>query len=294
MSDVSSDTAKYMELDSNIPMLGRMFPSDSAYEEFLTAGQLQDLPAYNGQLVTLGRELGYVSRIEPKEFAGQVVIERKFIDDKKWSVFDDTAKELTESAYRVRDKMFDNLFINATSVAFDFQITEEGKAWASATHTTRYQNVSTAVGFQNAFSLTLNKANLAAARLAKRKFRTDAGNRANFSTNLGLIVSEDLEEIAYEIVNTDRGFDAATGQGRENFQRGQFKIIVMPRLTDASPNSWGLVDLDTIKSDVVVIDRKKPEIATNWDFSTMSSQTSCYTRFGIGQLGWRSLLWNQV
>src|SRR3990172_12423672 len=83
--------AKFKELTSMIPMLFRMINSDSAWEEFYSVGATPDIPAFNGNLTFLGIAPGFHTRIEPKEYAGGIQIERKLMDDKKFPVFNNIA-----------------------------------------------------------------------------------------------------------------------------------------------------------------------------------------------------------
>jgi len=69
----------YGELPSMIPTLFRMLDSDSAWEEFYSVGDVPDIPEFNGKISYLTRYPGYHTKIEPKEFAGGLQWERKFL-----------------------------------------------------------------------------------------------------------------------------------------------------------------------------------------------------------------------
>src|SRR3990167_8004067 len=79
----------YDELPSMIDKLYRVLPSDSAWEEFYEVGALPDIPEFTGQITYLSQSPGFHKKIEPKEYAGGVQIERKLLDDKKYPVLDD-------------------------------------------------------------------------------------------------------------------------------------------------------------------------------------------------------------
>ena len=112
--------------ESMIDTLYRVLPSDSAFEEFYEVGALPDIPEFNGKLSYLGVSPGYYTKIEPKEYAGGVMFERKLLDDKKYAVLDDRAGMLAESAHRVREKTAVRPFSNAFSAAYDYMTSEEG------------------------------------------------------------------------------------------------------------------------------------------------------------------------
>ena len=86
------------ELASMIPTFYRMFGSDSAWEDFTGVGAVPDIPEFTGKLEYLSISPGYYTRIEPKEFAGGIQIERKLLDDNKYPVLRDRASGLGESA----------------------------------------------------------------------------------------------------------------------------------------------------------------------------------------------------
>lgn len=281
LREVSENTFK--ELPSMIPTLYDVMGTDSAFEEFYEIGALPDIPEFNGKLEYVSVAPGFYTKIEPKEYAGGVMFERKLLDDKKYGVLDDRASMLAESAHRVREKLGVRQFAYAFSSAFDFQVSEEGVALCSDSHTTK-SGVSTSSGFDNAGTSALSKTSLAATRLLMRKFRNDIGERIVIEPDT-IIVPDNLYDTALEIVGTPKGLDS--GNGNINTQYERFKVIPYLRLDDYDTTNWFMVDSKLMKRFLKWMDRITPEPNNTIDFETFIIKHSIYFRCGAGFLNWR-------
>lgn len=282
---------KYSELEGMIERLFRKLPSDSAWEEFYGVGSIPDIPEFNGKITYLGIAPGYHSKIEPGEYAGGVPVQRKLIDDKKYRVLDSIAEGLGESAKRTKEKLAVRIFAYADSTAFDFLESEEGLALASNSHRTK-SGTSTTSGFDNYGTSALNKTNVAATRLAMRKFRNDISERINIGDDLALIVPDALADTAYEIVGTSSGL--YTAEGTKNVQYQRHEVIPYLRLDDYDANDWSMVWMSQMKKDLIWIDRIDPEFKFTVDFDTYQSKHACYFRCGYGFIDWRWFYFNKV
>lgn len=282
---------KYADLSKMREMLYRMIPSDSAWEEFYEVGSLQDIPEFNGKLTYLGIAPGYHRRIEHKEFAAAVATERKLVDDKKYSVLENKAGGLMESADRTMEKYAAGTFNNAFSTAFDFMTSEEGVALCSNSHTTK-SGTSTSSGFDNLNTGALNKTNLAASRLQMRLFRNNISERISIGDDLALILPDALVDTADEIVGTPKGL--YTTEHTKNVANGRYEVIPYMRLDDNDTNNWFLVWKSQMKKDLVWMDRIKPEVKTTVDYETYQTKSAIYFRFSYGNLDWRWILGHQV
>jgi len=276
---------KYNELKSMIPEMFRVVSSESAWEEFYDVGSVPDIPEFNGKLSTLSVAAGFHKIIEPKEFGAKIDIERKLIDDKKYSVLDNMAAKLMVSAHRTREKTGVKLFANSSSTAYDFMTkNEEGVALCSSSHTTK-SGTSTASGFDNSGTSAISKTTVAATRILMRQFRNDISERIEISDNLGLVVPDNLADIAEEINGTPKSMD--TAEGNINTQAGRYKVIPYLRLDDTDTNNWYMVDLDAQKESAIWLDRIKPEISSQVDFNTYLKEVAVYMRHAYGYIDWR-------
>ncbi len=237
LREVSEDAITQLHKEENmIPQIYRVINSDSAFEEFYDIGALPDIPEFNGKLEFLSVSPGYYNKIEPKEFAGGIMAERKLIDDKKYPVLDDRAGMLMSSGHRVEQKYAVRPFAYAFSSAFDFQTSEEGLSLCNTAHTTK-SGTSVASGFSNSGTSAFSKFSVAATRILMRKFRNDISERIIINPDT-LIVPDNLYDKALELVGTEKGLDSA--EGTINVQKGRFKVIPWLRLDDYDTNSTGV------------------------------------------------------
>lgn len=275
---------KYQELPKMIPTFFRTLTSDAAWEEFFSVGAIPDIPESTGRVSYLNLAPGYHAKIEPKEYFGGVMVQRKLMDDKKYSVLSDFATKLMTAAVRTQEKLGAKVFNNSFSTAFDFMTSEEGVSLCSSSHTTK-SGTSTTNGFDNSGTSALSATSLAATVIAMKQFRNDISERIDVGDRMALVVPTNLTFTAQEIVNTTQGLD--TAHGNVNVHYNKYEIITYPRLDDSDTNNWFLVDLDKMKEALVWIDRIKPQTNTTVDFETYITKISNYFRCAYGFLDWR-------
>jgi phage major head subunit gpT-like protein len=257
--------------------------SDSAWEEFFEIGSLGDIPEFNGKVTYQSIAPGYYTKIEPKEYASGLQFERKLLEDKKYSVLDGRAGQLTNSAKRTMDKIAVRPFAYAFSSAFDFMYSEEGLSLCNSAHTTK-SGVSTTNGFGNAGTSALSKTSIAATRLLMRKFRDDIGNRIDIMPDT-LLVPDNLYDTAMEIVGTPT--DPGTANLTKNMQYQRFNVIPYLRLDDYDTNNWFMIDKSMMKQYLIWIDRASPSVNNTVDFDTFIWKFNIYFRIACGFLNWR-------
>ena len=281
---------EFQELPSMIDRLFGVIKSDKAWEEFYGVGAVPDIPAFSGVLEYLSVAPQYYNRIEPKEYAGAITIERKLIDDERYGVIKSRQNGLAESLVRVREKLGAEAFAYAFSAAMAFQSSEEGVALCSSSHTTK-SGASTASGFSNAGTTALSKTAIGATRVLMRQFRNELGERVIIEPDT-LIVPDSLYDTACEAVGwTESGavsdLDPDTGNNRINPQYKRWNIVPYPRLDDYDTNNWFMVDSRRMKEFLLWVDRIAPDIETTKDFETKMFKQSIYSRFGYGFTNWR-------
>jgi hypothetical protein len=264
--------------------LYRDLSTDEAVTEFYGVSGLPDIPEFNGKLTYLGRAPGYYTKIEPKEFAGGVITERKFIDDNQWPVLRDHATELVRSNVRTQEKYRARPFNYAFSAAFDFMQSEENLSLCNDSHTTK-TGTSTSSGFDNKGTSALDKTAIATTWLGMRQFRDPMSERIEMSDKYMLIVPDTLGDEADTIVGTPKGLDTASGD--INPQSGRYRVFRYMRLDDYSTTNWFMVNVDMMKRMLIWIDRIAQETDTIIDFETKSVKHSIYSRWGYGHKDWR-------
>jgi len=289
LSDVSENERK--DLPKMREKFFSMVTEERAWMEFFEVGDVPDIPTFNGKLSTLEIHPGFHSKIEPKEYAAQLVAERKLIDDKRYAVLDNRAVGLERAADRVKEKLAVNIFANGFSSAFDFMTREEGVALISDSHTTK-SGTSTSTGFDNAGTTALSKTSVAATRILMRKFRNDISQRIDVGDNLALIVPDSLADTADEIVGTIKGYD--TANHTMNSQFGRYEVIPWLRLDDTDTNNWFMVDMDKMKDNLIWWDRVQTESKNTVDWDTYALKQAVYFRCAAGFRDWRWVHGHQV
>jgi phage major head subunit gpT-like protein len=281
----------FRELPSKIDQLFGMIKSDKAWEEFYGVGAVPDIPVFSGTLEYLGVAPDYYTRIEPKEFAGGIQIERKLIDDDRYDVIKGRQNGLVESMHRVREKYGAQAFAYAFSAAFTFGSGEEGVALCSTAHLTK-SGAATTTGFSNAGTTAISKTAIGATSILMRQFRSDIGARIVIEPDM-IIVPDNLYDTACEAV----GYSAATGassaldpdsaNNKINTQYKRYVVVSYPRLDDYDTNNWYMVDSKRMKEFLLWVERIAPEISTTKDFDTFLIKQAIYARFGYGFTNWR-------
>lgn len=271
------------ELPSQKGELYRDVPSDSAWEEFFSVSGVSDIPAFNGKLDYLSMSPGYLTRIEPKEYAAGLAFERKFLDDKKYSVMDDQVEALTVAAQRTKAKIEVDPFAYAFSSAFTFMYSEEGVSLCSDSHTNK-TGASTSTGFDNAGTSAMSKTSIDATRLLMLRFKNDIGERIVTNPDT-IICGESLADTAREIVGSEK--DPTSANNTKNMDMGRYKVLVLPRLDDYDTNNWFMVDSRQMKKNLLWIDRVAKETKMTVDFETFMLKWSIYFRLGNGFRDWR-------
>ena len=273
-------------------------PLDKAWAEVYGIGGTPDIPEFGGKLEFLDIAPTYYTRCEPKEYAGGLQFQKRFIEDKQYSVLDDKQSRMLEAYGRTKEKSAVKAFAYGYTTSWDFMSNEENLSLFNSSHTTK-SGVSTASGFSNISTLPLTKTNLAATWIMTQMFRDDIGEffEADYDT---IIVPLALYDTALEVT----GYDPRTGATSEldpesarhkiNVNYKRFKVIPWKRLDLYSTKSWFMIDSTLAKKFLKWIDRVKPETATDHDFHTFAIMQSLRGRFGWFWSDWRFGFMNQV
>jgi len=252
LDDVSEGIRGVEAIKSKIPELFTMVKTDKPVTEYYNVGTLGDIPQFNGKLTYLDIAPGFHVKIEPAEYAGGLMWERKFTDDNQYKVLRDGRGKLMSSLMRTKEKMGASPFINAFSTAYDFHTSEEGVSLCSSSHLTK-SGTSTTYGFDNSGTLSLSRTSVAATRILMKMFRNDRSELFEAGDDYALVVPLSLEEKAHEIVASKSNPDDAND--RANFHKGRYKVIPWVRLEDNDTNNWFMVNMSLIKDSLIWIDR---------------------------------------
>ena len=275
---------KFKEQKRMVPFLYTEFDSDQAFNEYWEIGEVPDIVPFSGAIEYLDVAPGYYNKIEPGEFAAGLMFERKLVDDKKYPVLDGRTAGLAVSANRVIEKYGVKPFALGETASFDFQVSEEGVALFSSSHSTK-SGTSTASGFDNAGTSAISPTVVEATRVLMRKFRNSISERIDGADPNAIIHPDSLTKRVVEIIGTPAGLDTAYLNKNINYQG--YKSIPYSRMDDTSTTSWIMVDFEMMKKYMVFINRIKAEFFNTNDFETLMRKYAVYTRFGLGFLEWR-------
>uniref|UniRef100_A0A6M3K1U5 Putative capsid protein n=2 Tax=viral metagenome TaxID=1070528 RepID=A0A6M3K1U5_9ZZZZ len=257
--------------------------STKAWEEFFSIGDIPDPEAFNGTIQYQGISPGYHTKIEPSEYAGGIMVERRLIDTDRYDVIEGRAKGLARAANRKMNKIAHEPFIYHTSTAFSFMTSEEGVALCSNSHTTK-SGTSTTSGFDNLSTLPFNAVNLEAVRIQSLGLKSDISERID--TNFDTIVhGSNNAEAVWEVINSQGKVDEMTNNA--NFQHKKWKQIELPLLDDYDTNDWFIVDSGAMKEYLIWIDSVPLEFMSTTDFDTMVRKYADYFVIGYGFTDWR-------
>lgn len=267
---------------------GKSAPTKDTYRTS-EIGAFGDVPEFSGTVTYDDIYQQYDATITPKEYADGYQINRKLFDDDLYGIMDAKPKGLATALTRTRQKHGATIFNNAFSVDTTWLTGNDGVAMCSNSHTTTSPGVSTSAGFDNLSTAALSATAVAAGRLQMRGYRGDRAQRLSIMPDR-LVIPIDLEETAWEIVNSSGKVDTANNNA--NFNKGKYQVVDWEYLTDA--NNWFMVDGTMMKDALTWVDRVGHEFAMVEDFDTLVGKWRIYCRYGLGYNGWRWILGFQV
>ena len=278
----------YQEMIATI--FGSM-PLDKAWAELYDIGSMPDIPFFTGKLDFLDISPGYYTRIEPKEYAAGIQMQKKFIEDKQYAVLDDRQSSMLKAYGRTKEKAAVKAFGYGTSTAWDYMTNEEGVSLFNSTHLTKSSGVSSS-GFGNYGTSAISKTTIMATRILFEMFRDDIGELYDSEPDT-LLVPVALYDTACEATGYDprsganSDLDPDSAHHRINAAYKAFKVIPWKRLDTYSTTAWYMLDSAMTKKFLMWIDRVKPETNTMADFHTFAMMQSIRGRFGWGWRNWR-------
>lgn len=289
LTKVFSD--QYKGLPLIIDQFFNRIADKSAWLEYYSVGAVPDPELFNGVIQYQGVAPGYHTKIEPLEYAGGIIVERRLLDTDKYNVIEGRAKGLATAANRKMNKIAHEPFVYHDSSAFTFMTPEEGVALCSNSHTTKASGVSTTYGFDNLSTLAFDNVNLEAVRIQSLGLRDDIGERivTNFDT---IVHGSNLAEAVWEVQKSEYKIDEL--DRRRSFQRGRWKAIELPYLDDFDTNDWFIVDSAAMKEALIWQDGVPLEFNSTTDFDTLMRKYASYAVMGWGWTDWRFVIGSSV
>jgi len=276
----------YGRLQSMIPFLYNVSGSNTSYEQDTQVGSFSDVPEFNGTIQYDDIYQGYDTTYTHKEFAKGFKIERKLYDDDLYRIIMKAPQGLGTAAARTKEKHAADLFNNAFTANPDFMSGGDGTTLCSSSHGSTAPD---GITQSNTGSSALSPTALEATRIAMLDFRDDRGEKIVVAPDL-LLVPRNLEETAWEIINSQGKVD--TADNNRNFHYGKYKLAVWDFLTDA--NNWFLIDSELASMFLNFFNRIPLELNRDRDFDTYIAKYSVYMRYSLGYSDWRWVFGHNV
>jgi phage major head subunit gpT-like protein len=264
------------------------FYTQEASTQFVERGTditpMGDLDEFGGTIDYDAPTQGYDWTATHKEYAKGIQVERVLWEFDQFGVIDDMFSELSNSAFRSRQKDAARFFNRGFSDDTTFFDGTEDVALFNGSHTTPRDGVSTAAGFSNRGTSALSPTALGTAITNFRKLKDLAGERINVMPNL-LVVPVDLRDRALEIVKTEKGLDTAEGTVNVYNSEYNFQVVDWIYLTDT--NNWFLLDSVLMKKALKWYEKVKPEFARVEAFDEIIAKYRVYCMYTMS----RSSIW---
>lgn len=282
----------YQELDQLPDMIGDFFAMDSSsdsFEKWSGIGEIGDFNEFNGIVTYQSQTQGYDVTAEHKTFVNGFQVTKQMYEDDRHGIWERKPTQLANAYMRTRQahgaRVFNYAFTNDTY----FYSNTENVALCSDNHTTN-SGASTATGFDNYVTGSLNAVNVSAARTQMRGYRGDVANKISVMPDT-LIVPIELADRADEIVKSQK--DPNSANNTYNPQgNGRWSVKEWEYLTDT--NNWFMTDSKNAKQWLVWFDRVKLDFGKAEEFDTFVAKWRARARYSYMWLNWRWILGAEV
>ncbi len=272
--------SEYDSIPSQIDTLFTRIKSSKSFEKFSSVGAFPSVSQFTGK-IDYDKEpvQGYDKTVYFTEYAGGFMVQRSLAADDLYGIVSRWPEQFGMSVKRDREQLGADLFNNA----FSFTPTDgDAKPLCADDHPS---NADASYAGDNLITTALGLTGVSAARLQMRKFTDDVGKKIRVMGDL-LIVPPDLEEVAWEIINSRGKVD--TAENNANFHYGKYKLLVWDYLTDT--NNWFLVDSRMMKKFLFWIDREPVQFFKDKDSDTLVAKYAVYYRCAVTWADWRWII----
>lgn len=266
--------------ESMLSVLYNMQTSDKAVEHDLEMGDMANLEPFEGSIPYDDTGEGYKVDYTHLEYARGIKVERRLVINDLYNIINRRPAALALSAFRRREadgaSVFNNSFGSAGFLGGD------GLGLCNTAHTSR-------VGGSNQSNQLTDSLTATAVETARQTMIAFKSNRDNIITVKPdmLIVPHQLEEKAYEIINSKGKVD--TAQNNANFHQGKYKLVVWPNyLTSAT--KWWMVDSELMKMFLLWFDREPVQFFKDRDFDSLQAKFAAYAYYSFGFSDWRWII----
>jgi hypothetical protein len=214
-------------------------------------------------------------------YAKKVPIARELIDDSEFGLVEDIGRQIgVMAAYTIENKC-----ASVLRGAFGATLAEDGLSLCNGAHL----NAAGGNSQSNSGTTALSMTSVKTTRTAMRKFLNYNGDLAGVRPD-SLIIPTDLEESAWEIVNSTGG-RPDNANNAANMYAGMFKLFVWDFLSTGvsggDVNNWFMADSRLMMQNQIMYLRTPLEIFGDGNLFTGTRNIGGYMRFSYGVRDWR-------
>jgi phage major head subunit gpT-like protein len=254
--------------------MGQLFNVQSTTkktEESLGVGALGLMEAWTGTVAYEDPNKGYKASYTQAKFSKGLQIEEEMVRYDQYNEIKKRTKKLATSANYTRQVHGAGVFNNA----FATVLGPDGKVLCATDHPYSPSD-STAQSNKGTTALSLDAVDTT--YVAMTAWTDDKGNKVAINPDT-LIVPPGLRKTALEIVKSPK--NPTNADNAINVYEGEFKVIVLPFLTDT--NNWFMADSTLMKDFLNWYDSRKPDFSDTVDFDT---EVAKYKVVGSWAYGW--------
>lgn len=267
----------FKEIPAERDMLFDVVKSSKLTETYLELGDIGSVNEFSGDLEFEDVAQGFKMTLTAKEYAKGIKIQRKFAETDQLDIVEGLPKLLGLAGRRRMAADIFSIFANAFNTT---HTTIDALQLCSAAHTSNANQGGS--NQSNRATTALSAPQVETVRIAMKGFLTNTDQK--FETNPDmLIVPRDLEEAAFEIINSSGKVD--TANNNTNFHKGRYKLLVSDWLEDT--NNWFFVDSELMKMFNVWNQVVPMEFGQAKDFDGFVAKFALYMFYGFGSRDWR-------
>lgn len=263
--------------ESMLSVLYSMQTSDKAVEHDLEMGDMANLEPFEGSIPYDDTGEGYKVNYTHLEYARGIKVERRLVINDLYNIINRRPAALAISAFRRREadgaSVFNNSFGSAGFLGGD------GLGLCNTAHTSNNGGSNQSNSGTDALSATA----VETARQTMIAFKSNRDNVITIRPSM-LIVPHQLEEKAYEIINSKGKVD--TAQNNANFHQGKYSLVVWQNYLTSS-TKWWMVDAELMKMFLLWFDREPVQFFKDRDFDSLQAKFAAYAYYSFGFSDWR-------
>jgi hypothetical protein len=286
-----SDTL--VDFESMVPQLYTMSTSDREEEYDMTYSGLGNFKLLDGNTTRDTMTEEYKTTYSFPEWQNAIDIRRKLWDDRRDRTVMNMAQEMGLSYNRTKEahaaEPFNYAFTASGTYSSGASTAQaDGKALCATDHPSKASDTYTG---SNKGTAAISASAVSDMRDTMREITDGRGNKSYLNLDTLLVPADkDVEEVAWEIINTTGKVDVA--DNNKNFHQGRYKLAVWMELT--STKNWFGLDSRKMKMYLNWITRVALETWDSFDNETQTLTFGGYERHGFGIPSWRFIVGNQV